>query len=138
MNKSIQELKAKIQKQRDSHLEEINHQTEQIAQTIQHYRDNIDEKIEQSKQVVAWGRTGILILGGVYITFKLAQWILGSNSSSADDSEQEASKEAPVIQQAPSQESSIVREIKSQIASFLLAIAKKELMRLLEEWRKGE
>ena len=132
MNKDLKNARKQLIRERDQYLEQLRRQRDELSSGINHYRENISDRLEQSKEVVEWSKVGAAAIGGAFVVYKLVEWIL----LQPEDHEPVKETEAPTV--TARRENPIVAAIKSQIASFLLAIAKKELEYLLSQWRQGK
>lgn len=120
--------KQQLQQELSKYLGDIEVQKQEITEDIDVYKQALTSKYKQSVKLVNRSKTGVLILGGIYVVYLLSSAIWGAKNPPKEEYKEE------VIVRAP-RESSTVKQIKSSIASFLLSIAKDELKRLLKKWR---
>ena len=131
MRKNLSTEKQKLEQELAQYISEIEEQKQEITEEIDVYRSSLKSKYKQSVKAINMSKTGILILGGLYVVYWLGSMVLGFGKS---DEPEEVSRKQVVIKEP--KDSPIVRQIKSSIASFLLSIAKKELVRLIDKWRE--
>jgi hypothetical protein len=125
LREDILQEKERLKAQMSGYLADLQEQKSEIQGDVQSYKALFQQKVAQFKHVLLKARTGAMVVGGLYIVYRLASWLIfGSSKPKAEDGQ-------VVVVTAP--EPSIVQQIKNAIVSFLLSIAQRELMRLVNK-----
>lgn len=117
---------------------------EELLKDVKKYKDVITKQVGVAVGEVKENGKHALVVSGIFLGVYGLLYLLIKNSRDDEDEEEERVKEqqqvyyipnngAPYV--APKKESAIIKMIKAHIAQFLLSLAKKELVKVLEHFK---
>ena len=113
---------------------------EDIVSGVKGYKSNITKKIsgkiQESSSYFGKAKHAAIIIGSIWVVYKLTDKLFGDTSQKVEiQPTEEPEQQKVVVVNKNHYDLSIVRKIKQSIASFIITLAKKELMRAIERMR---